>query len=300
MFDVIIVGGGPAGMTAALYSGRAGLSCLVLEKMFFGGQMLKTYEIDNFPGVPNVQDTFAFSETLREQAASFGAEFRMEEVTGAEEKDGALSVKTTEGEYLAKTLILATGAKPKKLGVPGEEEYSGRGVSYCATCDGAFFRGKSVAVVGGGDTALEDAIYLSAMCETVYLIHRRDTFRASKILVERAEKTPNIRFVLNSNVTEVIGNGTFVTEVCLERGDNLLVSGVFFAVGTVPESEWLNHFVETDENGAVITDERFMTNIPGVFVAGDLRKKALRQVITACADGAECAHQALRYLMESN
>jgi len=300
MFDVIVIGGGPAGLTAALYCGRAGLSCMVLEKMFFGGQMLKTSEIDNYPGAPNIEDTFAFSETLRAQAEAFGAEFKMEEVVSVSHENGVQTVKTAEGEYRTKTAILATGAKPKKLGVPGEEAYSGRGVSYCATCDGAFFRGKTVAVVGGGDTALEDAVYLSAMCETVYLIHRRDAFRASKILVERAKKADNIKFVLNRNVTEVKGDGKLVTGVCLDSEEALPVSGVFFAVGTVPESEWLKGFAKTDENGAVLSDERFMTNVPGVFVAGDLRKKALRQVITACADGAECAHQALRYLMEND
>ena len=298
MYDMIIIGGGPAGLTAALYAGRAGLSCLVLEKMFCGGQMLKTAEIDNFPGAPNIQDTYTFAETLKEQALSFGATFQTEEVIGLSYENGVKTVTTSAGSYQAKTLILATGAKPKPLGIPGEAAFTGRGVSYCATCDGAFFRKKTVAVIGGGDTALEDAIYLSALCETVYLIHRRDTFRAADILVQRAKSIDNIQFVRNTTAEEIIGEHV-VSSLSLSTGDILPVSGVFIAVGTMPETALFSGFVDMDKNGAVLTNEHLETNIPGVFAAGDLRKKALRQIITACADGAKSVHYAQRYLMEN-
>ncbi len=299
MYDTIIIGGGPAGLTAALYAGRSGIRCLLLEKMFCGGQMLKTAEIDNFPGAPQIRDTFTFAETLKEQALSFGAELKTEEVTALSHESGIKTVTTSSGSYQAKTLILATGATPKTLGVPGEAEFTGRGVSYCATCDGAFFRGKTVAVVGGGDTALEDAFYLSALCETVYLIHRRDAFRASSVLVNRAKETKNIRFVLNSNVTEVLGD-TFVTGLRLDSQKDILpVSGVFFAIGTKPETELFCGFVDMDENGEIFTSNDLETNVSGVFAAGDLRKNAMRQIITACADGAKSAQSVQRYLMEN-
>ncbi len=299
-YDIIVIGGGPAGMTAALYAGRAGLSCLLLEKMFFGGQMLKTAEIDNFPGLPNVRDSFLLADSMKNQAEAFGAELKTEEVLSLSVENGLKTVVTDGGAYAAKTLILATGANPKKADIPGEEAFAGRGVSYCATCDGAFFRGKTVAVVGGGNTALEDVFYLSSICEKVYLIHRRDTFRASKVLVERAQNTENVSFILNTNVTEVVGDG-FVTGLKLDsRSETLPVDAVFFAIGTVPESNLFQGFVDTDNSGAVITDEMLQASVPGVFAAGDLRQKTLRQIVTACADGAECAWQAQRYLMEND
>lgn len=300
IYDLIVIGGGPAGMTAALYAGRAGLSCLLLEKMFFGGQMLKTSEIDNFPGVPNLRDSFALADSMKSQAEAAGAELKTEEVLSLSEENGLKTVVTDSGTYTARTLILATGANPRKAEIPGEEAFSGRGVSYCATCDGAFFRNKTVAVVGGGNTALEDVAYLSAICEKVYLIHRRDTFRASRILVDRAQAAENVSFILNTNVTEVVGDG-FVTGLTLNTAEEILpVDAVFFAIGTVPESGLFQGFVNTDNSGAVLTDETLQASVPGVFAAGDLRQKTLRQIVTACADGAECAYQAQRYLMEND
>ena len=300
IYDIIVIGGGPAGMTAALYAGRAGLSCLLLEKMFFGGQMLKTAEIDNFPGVPNVRDSFELADSMRSQAEDAGAELRTEEVLSLSTKNELKTVVTDAGTYTAKTLILATGANPRKANIPGEETFAGRGVSYCATCDGAFFRDKTVAVVGGGNTALEDVFYLSSLCKKVYLIHRRDTFRASKVLVERAQNTENISFILNANVTEVVGD-SFVTGIKLDTQTDILpVDAVFFAIGTVPESSLFQGFVDTDNSGAVLTDETLQASVPGVFVAGDVRQKTLRQIVTACADGAECTYQAQRYLMEND
>lgn len=299
MYDIIIIGGGPAGLTAALYAGRAGLSCLVLEKMFFGGQMLKTAEIDNYPGVPNVRDSFTLAEIMKQQAESFDAVFRTEEVLSLSHQNGIQIVTTAKETYKAKTLILATGAKPRKLGVPGEEAFTGRGVSYCATCDGAFFRDKTVAVVGGGNTAFEDVYYLASLCKSVYLIHRSESFRASEVLVTRAKENSKISFILNSNVTEILGDKT-VTGLRLDSQEEILpVDAVFFAIGTVPESQLFRGFVKFNDNGSIQANEAFETSVPGVFVAGDLRNKALRQIITACADGAECAYSAQRYLMEN-
>lgn len=304
MYDLLIIGGGPAGLTAALYSGRAGLSCAVFEKLFFGGQMLKTAEIDNYPGAPEIRDVFAFSESMRAQAAAFGAEFKTEEVLSVSEENGIKTVTTSKGTYLAKALILATGAFPKKLGVPGEAEFSGRGVSYCATCDGAFFKGKTAAVVGGGDTALEDALFLSTLCETVYLIHRREEFRGANTLVARAKNAENIRFVLNSTVSEITGDQTVTGMKVKNKTDgsetDLETSAVFIAVGSTPDSALFQGFVDLDEYGCVLTDNNLQTSVGGVFAAGDVRKKPLRQIITAASDGAEAVYHAQRYLLEKH
>lgn len=303
MYDLAIVGGGPAGLSAALYAGRAGLSCIVLEKLFFGGQMLKTSEIDNYPGAPGIRDVYSFSESMREQAAAFGAEFRTEEVIEVRENGGTKTVVTTRGEYRAKALILATGAFPKKLGVPGEEEYAAKGVSYCATCDGAFFKNKTVAVIGGGDTALEDALFLSAICKTVYLVHRRDTFRGARHLYNRAKKADNIHFVLNSTVSEIAGNQT-VTGVKVRNvksGTEMLIetNAVFIAVGSTPDSSVFKGFVKLDKNGYIVTDDKLQSSVPGVFAAGDVRQKTLRQIITAASDGAESVYSVQKYIFEN-
>ena len=303
MYDLAIVGGGPAGLSAALYAGRAGLSCIVLEKLFFGGQMLKTSEIDNYPGAPGIRDVYSFSESMREQAAAFGAEFRTEEVIEVRENGGTKTVVTTRGEYHAKALILATGAFPKKLGVPGEEEYAAKGVSYCATCDGAFFKNKTAAVIGGGDTALEDALFLSAICKTVYIVHRRDTFRGARHLYNRAKKAGNIHFVLNSTVSEIAGDQT-VTGVKVRNvkdGTEMLIetNAVFIAVGSTPDSSVFKGFVKLDKNGYIVTDDKLQSSVPGVFAAGDVRQKTLRQIITAASDGAESVYSVQKYIFEN-
>ena len=303
MYDLAIVGGGPAGLSAALYAGRAGLSCIVLEKLFFGGQMLKTSEIDNYPGAPGIRDVYSFSESMQEQAAAFGAEFRTEEVIEVRENGGTKTVVTTRGEYRAKALILATGAFPKKLGVPGEEEYAAKGVSYCATCDGAFFKNKTAAVIGGGDTALEDALFLSAICKTVYIVHRRDTFRGARHLYNRAKKAGNIHFVLNSTVSEIAGDQT-VTGVKVRNvkdGTEMLIetNAVFIAVGSTPDSSVFKGFVKLDKNGYIVTDDKLQSSVPGVFAAGDVRQKTLRQIITAASDGAESVYSVQKYIFEN-
>ncbi len=302
MYDLIIIGGGPAGLSASLYAGRSGLSCVIFEKMFFGGQMLKTYEIDNYPGAPEIRDVYAFTESMRNQAESFGAEFKTENVVSISEKNGIKTIVTDSGTYTANAVIIATGAHPKKLDVLGEDEFSGKGVSYCATCDGAFFKNKTVAVVGGGDTALEDALFLAEICEKVYLIHRRDEFRASKHLIDRASKKENISFVFDSVVSEILGDsrvsGIKVKNAKDDTESFLKTEGVFIAVGTMPESSLFEGFVEMDSYGYILTNEKLESSVSGVFVAGDVRQKALRQIITATADGAECAVNAQRYILE--
>lgn len=300
MYDLAIIGGGPAGLSAALSAGRAGLSCIVLEKLFFGGQMLKTAEIDNYPGVPDIRDVYSFSESMRAQAASFGAEFKTEEVVKVCENKGIKIAVTANGEYHAKAVILATGAFPKKTGVPGEDDFAAKGVSYCATCDGAFFKNKTAAVIGGGDTALEDALFLSAICQTVYVIHRRDTFRGAMHLYKQAKSKSNIQFVLNSTVSEIIGNqtvtGVRVKNVKNETETQIETNAVFIAIGSVPSSGLLKGFVKLDRYGYVITDENLQTSVCGVFAVGDVRQKNLRQIITAVSDGAEAAYNAQKYI----
>ena len=302
MYDVAIIGGGPAGLSAALYAGRAGLSCILFEKLFFGGQMLKTAEIDNYPGAPEIRDVYAFSASMHAQAAEFGGEFKNEAVSAVRIEGNTKIVTTTKGEYHAKTLVLATGAYPKKLEVPGEAEFSGKGVSYCATCDGAFFKGKTVAVVGGGDTALEDALFLSAICEKVYLIHRRDTFRGAHHLYIRAKEQENIVFILDSAVTEIKGNSVVeeveVMHLKNEEKQCVKTDAVFIAIGTTPDSKLFSSLVTLDKNGYVTTDETLQTSADGVFAAGDVRQKALRQIITATSDGAEAIYSIQRYLLE--
>ena len=302
MYDVAIIGGGPAGLSAALYAGRAGLSCVLFEKLFFGGQMLKTTEIDNYPGAPAIRDVYAFSASMHAQAAEFGAEFKNEAVSAVRTEGNVKIVSTAKSEYRAKTLILATGAYPKKLEVPGEAEFSGKGVSYCATCDGAFFKGKTVAVVGGGDTALEDALFLSAICEKVYIIHRRDTFRGAHHLYIRAKEQENIAFILDSAVTEITGEktvaGVEVRNLKTEEKTSLSVSAVFIAIGTTPDSALFQNLVTLDTNGYIVTDARLQTSVTGMFAAGDVRQKALRQIITATSDGAEAIYNIQRYLLE--
>ncbi len=301
MYDLIVIGGGPAGLSSALYAGRAGLTCVVFEKLFFGGQMLKTAEIDNYPGAPFIRDVFSFSEAMHNQAAEFGAEFKTEEVLKVYEENGVKTVVTDSGEYKARTIIIATGAFPKKLLVSGEEEFSGKGVSYCATCDGAFFKGKTATVVGGGDTALEDALFLSAICETVYIVHRRSEFRGAKSLADKVRNTENIKLILNSTVSEIVGENTVTgVKVKDDSGETLIkTDAVFIAVGTTPDSTVFKDFVALDKNGYIVTDKNLETSVSGVFAAGDVRQKTLRQIITAASDGAEAVYNVQWYILEN-
>ena len=320
MYDLIIIGSGPAGLSAAVYGKRAGMELLVVEMApMSGGQVLNTYEVDNYLGMPGING-FDMGMQFREHADKLGVEFLDAEVISlepveamAENRDEIVAaemnredpqnyykVHTTEGVYETKTIILATGAGHARLGVPGEEKFSGRGVSYCATCDGAFYRGKTVAVVGGGDVALEDAIYLSRFCEKVYLIHRRDELRGAKILQEELFQKENVELLYSHTVQEIQGEdmvtGLLIKDLKAEKNNVLSVDGVFIAVGIIPHTDLAKELLECDEKGYVIAGEDCVTSMPGVFVAGDARKKQLRQIITAVADGANAVTSVGIYL----
>ena len=293
MYDLIIIGSGPAGLGAAVYGKRAGLNLLVIEKNpMSGGQVLTTYEVDNYLGLPGING-FDMGMKFREHAEKMGAEFKEAEVTDIEVKDGIKIVHTTEGDLEAKTLILAMGAHHAHLGVNGEEELLGMGVSYCATCDGAFYKNKVTAVVGGGDVAVEDAIFLARSCKKVYLIHRRDSLRAAKTLQENLMSLPNVEVLWNHTVEKIDGKA-MVSSLKLKdtnTGENrdLEVNGVFIAVGIHPDTAICKDLVACDNSGYILAGEDCQTSVPGVFVAGDARKKPLRQIITAVADGANAA-----------
>ncbi len=297
MYDLIIIGSGPAGLSAAVYAKRAGLNMLVIEKNpVSGGQIIDTYEVDNYLGIPGVNG-FDLAMKFREHADKLGAEFKDATVTsiklkseGTDEKAPIYTVVTENEEFDTNTIILATGAHHSKLGIPGEEEYIGKGVSYCATCDGAFYRGKVTAVNGGGDVAVEDAIFLSRFCSKVYLIHRRDELRATKVLQDELFGLENVEVIWDSVVKEIKGEDK-VTTLKIENVKNkeesdLNVDGIFVAIGIHPSTDLFADVVKCDEQGYVIAGEDGATNMPGIFVAGDSRKKRLRQIVTAVADGA--------------
>ena len=303
MRDVIIIGSGPAGMGAAIYGKRAGLDTLVLEGTgMSGGQVTQTYEVDNYLGLPGVNG-FDMAMTFQAHMEKLGAEFEMGVVSKVEKKDGYFEVITDEKTYETKTVILATGASHNKLMVPGEEELAGMGVSYCATCDGAFFRGKTTMVVGGGDVAIEDAIFLARGCEKVYLVHRRDELRGAKILQDNLMALPNVEIMWNSIVQQIQGEEQVEQVKILNRktGEETQVKtdGIFIAVGIHPNTECFADLVETDDNGYIMAGENCETSVPGIFVAGDTRTKELRQIITAVADGANAINSVQRYLIEN-
>lgn len=300
MYDIIIIGSGPAGLSAAIYAQRACLDTIVIEKNgISGGQVLNTWEVDNYPGFPGVTG-FELSRQFREHANKLGARVVQDEVVQVDLSGNVKKVVCEEETYEARCVILASGAHHRTLEVPGEEELRGAGVSYCATCDGAFFRGRTVAVVGGGDAALEDAIFLARMCEKVYIVHRRDKLRGAKRLQERLQALENIEFVWNSETAAIEGNGQVealrLRQTKTGEEKRLDVDGVFIAVGIAPESELYAGQLELDEQGYIRADESGQTSVPGVFAAGDVRTKALRQILTAASDGANCVASAERYL----
>lgn len=300
-YDVIIIGSGPAGLSAAIYAARARLNMLVLEKNYMsGGQVLNTYEVDNYAGLPGMNG-FDMAMKFREHAEKLGAVFSEAEVQDIVLEGPEKKVLTSQGELDAKALILATGAKHRLLGVEGEERLTGQGVSYCATCDGAFFKNKHAIVVGGGDVAAEDAVFLSRICKKVTLIHRRDELRAAKVLQEAVFGTENIEVLWNSVVTAIHGEekveSATVKQVVTGQEQALSVDGVFVAVGILPNSSLLEGKVEMDKGGYIVAGEDGATSVPGVFAAGDVRTKALRQIVTAVSDGANAVNSVQEYLL---
>lgn len=300
IYDLIIIGSGPAGLSAAIYAQRARLNTLVIEKEYIsGGQVVNTYEVDNYPGLPGVGG-YELGMKFREHADKLEAEFVTAEVKRILIEETVKTVITDGEDYQAKALVIATGAKHRRLSVAGEEEFGGMGVSYCATCDGAFFKGRTVAVVGGGDVAAEDAIFLARGCEKVYLIHRRDELRAAKSIQERLFALPNVEVVWDSIVTEISGEDRVealkIKNVKTEEKKNLPIDGVFVAVGILPNSEIAKEVTALDGQGYIKAGEDCVTSIPGVFAAGDVRTKALRQIITAAADGANAVTSVQEYI----
>lgn len=303
MYDLIILGSGPAGLSAAIYAARAELNTVVIEKApMSGGQVINTYEVDNYPGYPGISG-FDLSMKFREHCDHLGASFVTGDVKSMTVENQIKKVTLESGEvYEAKAVIIATGAVWRKLDIPGEQKFGGLGVSYCATCDGAFFRNKEVAVIGGGDVAVEDAIFLARLCKKVYVIHRRDEFRAAKVLSSRLMQLENVEIIWDTVVEEIHGSD-FVESISLKNRktdatQELPVAGVFVAVGTLPNSECFQGVVEMNEGGYIIADETCKTNVPGVFAAGDIRTKELRQIITAASDGANAVTAVEKYFIE--
>ncbi len=302
VYDVIVIGGGPGGYTAALYATRAGLDTLVLEKLYAGGQMTETTQIDNYPGFEEGVDGFVLGSKMCAGAERFGAKTVMAEVLSAELSGDLKKVITSEGTFLSRAVIVSTGAGHKHLGIDREEELTGKGVAYCAACDGMFYKGKTVAVVGGGNSAVADALVLSRIAQKVILIHRRDSLRATKIYHDQLQKAQNVEIRWNSTVNRLLGEER-LTGVEL-RDDHsgeislLKLDGLFVSVGRSPVTELFDGQLELDGNGYIVADESTKTNLPGVFAVGDVRTKALRQIITAAADGAVAAHFAEEYLLQ--
>lgn len=294
VYDMIILGGGPAGYTAALYGARAGMSVIILEKMSPGGQMMLTDVIDNYPGFDNGIEGFELAMKMQAGAERFGVKTEYAEVTDVDFCDKIKKVETTNGTYSAKTVVVATGANPRKLGLEKENEFTGKGVHYCAHCDGRFYKGKTVAVVGGGNSAVQDALYLSRLAEKVYIIHRRDTLRAEKIHSESLEKAENIEFLWDSTVEEILTDdrvrGLKIRNVKTDEIKEISCQALFVSIGRSPETSFLKGKIDLDENGYIVADETTRTNVSGIFAAGDVRTKPLRQIVTATSDGAVAVH----------
>ena len=298
MYDIIIVGAGPAGLTAAIYGARAHKNVLVLEATSYGGQIVTADSIENYPACPNISG-FDFATNIYNQAKDLGAIIKFEKVIDIRNLKKYKEVITSKETYKTKTIILATGSDNRKLGVDREDELQGKGLSYCATCDGNFYKKKNVAVIGGGNTALEEALYLTNIASKVYLIHRRDEFKGEEILVRKLKKKDNIEFIFNSNITSLIGK-TKLESIEITSNDNekrkIDVSGLFVAVGRIPENQNFSKLINLDENGYVIASEDCHTNVEGIFVAGDNRVKKVRQLVTAESDGAIAALEAINYI----
>ena len=300
IYDIIILGGGPAGYTAALYACRAGFSTLVIEKMAAGGQMTLTSDIDNYPGFETGIDGFTLGMKMQQSAERFGAKTEFDEVLSVDFSDKIKKITTYSGEFLAKAVIIATGANPKELGLENEQSLTGRGIHYCAHCDGRFYKDKTVAVIGGGNSAVSDALYLSRVAKKVYLVHRRDTLKATQVYLKPLKDAENIEFLWNSTLCEVVFDnkvtGAKIKSTVTDNITEIEVDGVFISIGRKPATEFLKNILELDNNGYITADETTKTNIPGIFAVGDVRTKTLRQVVTAVSDGAVAVHFAEEYL----
>ena len=303
-YDVVIIGAGPGGMTAALYASRANLKVLMLDRGAYGGQMNNTAAVENYPGFKSILGP-DLAEEMYQSATQFGAEYAYGTVTAVKLDGTDRIVVTDDGEYRAKAVIVATGSENRKLGVPGEEKYSGRGVSYCAVCDGAFFRDRNVTVIGGGDSAVEESIYLTQMVKHVNIVHRRDQLRAQKVAQERAFKNDKIDFTWNSNVIAINGDDQKVTSVTVKNNqtgaeEEVPTAGVFIYVGNVPMTAPFKDLGITDEHGWMVTDNRMRTKVPGIFAIGDVRQHQLQQITTAVGDGGIAGQEVFSYLQELN
>lgn len=300
IYDMVIIGGGPAGYTAALYAARAGLDVILLERLSAGGQMALTGEIDNYPGFEDGIDGFTLGMKMQKGAERFGAKTEYDEVLSVDFSESIKRVKTANNVFCGKTVVISSGANPRELGINNEREMIGKGIHYCAHCDGRFYKDKTVVVVGGGNSAAADALYLSRLAKKVYVVHRRNTLRATKIYHEPLLKAENVEFIWNSTVEELISdnkvNGVKVKNVIDESVNELVCDGVFISIGRKPATEFLKDAVILDENGYVVADESTRTNVDGVYAVGDVRAKVLRQVVTAVSDGAVAVHYAEEYL----
>lgn len=293
MYDILIIGGGPAGLTAAIYARRAGKKCLVLEAIACGGQILNTDKITNYPAFPSISG-LTLAKSMSEQALELGAEIEYDRAVSVSEIEGGFSVVCEDDTYTARAVIIAAGTTPRKLGLPREDELVGRGISYCTTCDGAFYRGKTVAIYGGGYSAAYGALYLADLADKVYLIHHRDELRAEGEVVESLRNSSKVQMLLGSEVAELLGEDK-LTGIKLSDGREIEVDGLFVSIGREPHCEFCEGLA-VDGEGYIVADESCATNIPGIFVAGDVRTKNLRQIVTATADGATAAEAAIRYL----
>lgn len=304
LFDIIIVGGGPAGLTAGLYTSRARLKSLLIEKALPGGQVMTVERVENYPGFEEGISGIELGQRMERQARRFGLEIIQGSVTEVSLHNKIKKILLEDAQvYEAKALIIATGANPKPLGIEGEERYRGRGVSYCATCDGAFFKGKNIAVIGGGNSAVQEAIFLTRFAEAVYIVHRRDELRATRIIQEEAFANPKIKFIWNSAPEKIDGgetvNALFLRNVMTGETSRLSVEGVFIYIGYIPNTGFLKGLVKLDEGNYIITDEEMSTSVPGIFAAGDVRAKSLKQIATAVGDGATATYSAEKYIEEN-
>ena len=298
MYDIIIVGAGPAGLTAAIYAKRSNKNILVFESTSPGGSIINALKVDNYPANPGISG-FDFAMNLYNQTKALGVEFKFERVTSINNYDDYKEVITSKGTYKSKSIILATGSANKTLDIPGEKELIGKGVSYCATCDGAFFKGKEVCVVGGVNNAIDSAIYLSGLASKVYLIHNKSNFKADESLINELKEKDNVEIILNSNVVKINGNDKLESITIKDENGNEYeknLSGIFIAVGRTPQNEFIKELINTNDSGYIIANEDCHTNIDGIFVSGDNRTKELRQLVTACSDGANAATEAIKYV----